>query len=116
MRFVVTILIAALTIALGFGYAMNPLPSFFYQTLVLLLIGTIGLYFYLIDIKQERSAYFVQIYIATLFAKILSYGAYMLFVVWDDKEQAGANALFFMVAYFVFTGVEILFLYRKVNG
>lgn len=116
MKFVLTLLATALVIASGFWYVITPLPSFFYQSLALLLFGTGGIYFYLVDIKQERPAYFVQIYIATLFVKILAYGAYMFFVVWDDKGGAADNALFFMVTYFIFTAVEIIFLYRKVNG
>lgn len=116
MKFVFTLVGAAVVIALGFGYAVTPLPSFFYQSLALLLFGTGGIYFYLVDIKQEKPTYFVQIYIATLFAKILAYGAYMFFVVWEDKPGAAANALFFMITYFIFTGIEIIFLYRKVNS
>jgi len=92
------------------------LPSFFYQTIALLLMGTIGLYFYLVDVKRQKTEYFVPLYIATMFVKILAYGAYILFVVWDDPSQASNNALLFMVTYFLFTAAEVLFLYRKVNG
>ncbi|MGE0586955.1 MAG: hypothetical protein AB7O48_00150 [Cyclobacteriaceae bacterium] len=116
MKFVFTLITAAVAIAVVFGYSIAPLPSFFYQSLALLLVGTGGIYFYLVDIKREKPDYFVQIYIATLFAKILAYGAYMFFVLWEDKGGAANNALFFMVTYFIFTAIEIIFLYRKVNG
>lgn len=116
MKFVFTLFTAGLIVAGVYWFAVPQLPSFFYQTLALLLMGTGAIYFYLVDIKKEKPEYFVQLYIATLFVKILAYGAYMLFVVWDDKVQAGDNALFFMVTYFLFTIVEIAFLYRKVRG
>lgn len=115
MRFILTLALVTSLLVAFYWYEVHTLPSYFYETLILLLIGTVGLYFYLVDIKKERSEFFVQLYIATLFAKILAYGAYVLFMVWDDKAQAGDNALFFMVTYFLFTVVEIIFLYVKVS-
>ncbi len=115
MKFLFTLLSAGLLVVGIYWFASPQLPSFFYQTLALLLLGTGAIYFYLIDIKKEKPEYFVQLYMATLFVKILAYGAYVFFVVWDDKAQAGDNALFFMVTYFLFTAVEVTFLYRKVS-
>lgn len=91
------------------------LPSYFYESLVLLFLGTTGIYFFLIDIKKQRPEYFTQLYLATLIVKILAYGAYVLYVVWDDQLQASNNALVFMVTYLLFTAAEIFFLYRKVT-
>jgi len=99
----------------GAPYVFVTLPSFFYQTMALVTLGTAGFYFYLADIKKQRPAYFVQVYMATLFAKILGYGAYVLFMVLDDPAQAPENALVFMVTYFIFTGLEIGFLYLKIT-
>lgn len=92
------------------------LPSYAYETIMLLFLGTAGIYFFLVDIKKNRSEYFVQLYIATLFVKMLAYGGYVLYMVWDDKSQAANNAAIFMVTYFIFTAVEIYFLYRKVTS
>lgn len=116
MRFLITLLLAALVI-IGAGLAYFPvLPSFFYQTIILLFLGAAGIYYYLVDIKEEKPKYFVQLYMLTLFVKLIAYGAYILFVVWDVPDQAIENALLFMVTYAIFTGIEIGFLYRKVNG
>ena len=115
MRLIATLLTITVLIVLLSHYAFLTIPSFFYQTLALVFLRTAGLYFYLLDVKKNRPEYFVQVYIATLFAKILAYGAYILFVVWDDPFQAHQNALIFMVTYFVFTAVEIGFLYQKIN-
>lgn len=110
----VLLLISLMTVLIG-QMIFPELPSFFYQTIILLLMGTTGIYFYLIDVKRQRPEYFVQLYLATLMAKILAYGGYVLFVVWDDPAQASNNALVFMFTYFIFTTVEIIFLYRKVS-
>ena len=101
-----------------FGYSQLAIefPSYFYQTLVLLVVGTVIIYFYVLEARREKPTYFVQVYMATLFAKIIGYGGYMLFVVWDDKSGASENVLFFMIGYFIFTAIEIIFLYRKVRG
>lgn len=110
------LVVAALAIVCISQLAFPFLPSYFYQTIVLLLLGTAGIYFYLADIKKQRPDYFIPLYIATLFAKLLAYGGYMLFVVMDDKPNATNNALIFMITYLVFTALETFFLYRKVNG
>ena len=115
MRLIITLIVSALLIVLIGHLAFEVLPSFFYQTVILVFLGTAGIYFYLVDIKKHRPEHFVQLYMATLIAKMLAYGAYVLFVVWDDPNQAANNALVFMVTYLVFTTAEIFFLYRKVN-
>lgn len=112
---VVLVLISLILIGIG-NWFFTVLPPYFYQTIALLFMGTVGIYFYLLDVKKNRPEYFVQMYIATQFAKILAYGSYMLFVVWDDSNRASDHALIFMITYFVFTAIEVIFLYRKVRG
>ena len=46
--------------------------------------------------------------------KLLAYGGYAYFMISSDKAGAGLNVVFFMFAYFIFTGLEIAFLYRKI--
>lgn len=116
MKFLLALLATAGILFIAYWQLSSPLPSFFYETMVLLLLGTGGLYFYLADIKKERPEYFIQLYIATLFAKMIAYAGYVFFMVWDDKQNAHANALFFMITYLLFTAVEVYFLYRKVNA
>jgi hypothetical protein len=111
----VLVLISLIFIWIG-QWFFPVLPSYFYQTIALLFFGTVGVYFYLLDVKKNRSEYFIQMYIATQFAKILAYGSYMLFIVWDDSNRASDHVIIFMVTYFVFTAIEVIFLYRKVRG
>ena len=116
MKFLIAVVVIGLFILLGYSQLATELPTFFYQTLALLIVGTTVIYFYLLDAHHEKPTFFVQIYMATLFAKIIGYGGYMLFVVWDDKSGAAENVQFFMIGYFVFTAIEIIFLYQKVRG
>lgn len=115
MKLIVTLLLLSIIIIIASQSLFIVLPSYFYESLILLFLGTAGIYFFLVDIKKQRPEYFVQLYMATLFIKILAYGAYVLFVVWDDRVHASNNALFFMITYFIFTATEIYFLYRKVT-
>ena len=109
----IVVLVLTSLIFIWIGHWFFPvLPPYFYQTIALLFFGTIGIYFYLLDVKKNRPEYFIQMYIA----KILAYGSYMLFIVWDDSNSAADHVLVFMIAYFFFTAIEIIFLYRKVRG
>ncbi len=117
MCFYFILTLAALGIAgAGHFYFFSSLPSYFYQTLALLYLGTAGIYFYLVDTKSPRPQQFVQLYMLTLFAKLIAYGGYIFFVVWDDPMEAPANALVFMTVYLLFTVIEVLFLYRAKRG
>ena len=117
MRFYLTLSLTALVVvSTGYFYLFSLLPSYFYQTVTLLLLGTAGIYFYLIDIKAARPRHFVQLYMLTLFAKLVAYGGYVFFVVWDDPAEASANALVFMIVYLLFTTIEVFFLYRAKGG
>jgi hypothetical protein len=90
---------------------IEALPSFFYQTLVFLLFSTIVIYAYLY--KVSKPDYFVQLYLLTMAVKLLAYGAYVYFMIMGDANGAIENVVFFMITYFLFTTLEILFLYRK---
>ena len=116
MRFLVALLASALlVVALG-HYLLPFIPSFFYQTIVLLFLGTAGIYYYLVDIQGRGPRYFVQLYLLTLVVKLVAYGGYILFVLWKRPGQGSENAGVFMVAYMLFTALEIGFLYQKVRG
>lgn len=89
-------------------------PSFFVQTLILLTITTSVIFVYLF--RARESSYFTQLYLLTMVVKVLAYCAYNLLMVLKDKPAAVNNVVFFMVVYFVFTALEIGFLYRVIIG
>jgi hypothetical protein len=85
-------------------------PSFFIETVILVMFSTGLLYRYLYNISTDL---FVQFYLLTIAAKILAYGAYMFLVISLDSAGAPGNVAFFMITYFAFTALEIGFLYHK---
>lgn len=93
------------------GQRWDALPSFFFQTLIFLLVSTSILYQYL-D-KFSKPDFFIQFYLLTIAVKILAYGAYNLVMIMDDRPGAPQNVVWFIMLYFLFTALEILFLYQK---
>lgn len=92
---------------------VEALPSYYIQTLVLLLFGTIVLYVYLF--RFDRQDLFVHVYLLSMVVKLLAYGAYNFFVITDDENGAVGNVVWFMIVYLLFTLLEIAFLFQKVS-
>ena len=119
IRFIIVLLISGFVVAGLTEVAVtlrwiDELPSFFYQTLIFLVFATTTIFVYLY--KTNRPDYFVQLYLFMMALKFLAYGAYNLFMILEDKAGAPLNVVFFVILYFVFTGLEIAFLYRKISG
>ena len=115
IKFLITLTFSALLIgAIGF-WVIEPLPEYFFRTLIFLFVSTAGLYRFLLRTKQQRPDFFVQFYLATMVVKLIAYGAYMFIVVTSQTENAVYDVMVFMVVYFIFTAIEIGFLYRQVN-
>jgi len=114
-KFLITlVLVAGLILATGL-WGVEPLPGYFYQTLIFLFISTAGLYRFLLRTKQQRPDFFVQFYLATLVVKLIAYGTYVFLMVHAQPGQMTPNIVFFMTVYFLFTFIEIGFLYRQVS-
>lgn len=114
-RFLIALTLTAfLILVLGY-WGLETLPTYFYRTLIFLFVSTVGLYRFLLRTKQQRPDFFVQFYLATMVVKLIAYGAYMFVVVTSQKGKAVNDVTFFMAVYFVFTAIEIGFLYRHVN-
>jgi hypothetical protein len=119
IRFFLTLIVVAiLMVASAWVMAQNQwwitsLPSFFYRTVIFLLFGTCVVFVYLY--KFDKPDYFVHLYLLSMVVKLLAYGAYNFFIVIEDQSAAIPNVVWFMIVYFVFTVVEIAFLYRKIS-
>jgi hypothetical protein len=118
VRFLFSLLLAAALIAAAVLYGVDTgyfnKPSFFLKTLALLTICTAFIYLYLY--KANKPAFFLQLYLLTMVVKVLAYCAYNLVMIMSDRPAAIGNVVFFMVAYFIFTALEIAFLYSKITG
>ena len=115
-RFFVVLILSALAIWglswLAHEQAWIPkLPSFFYQTLIFLSFGTGLIFRYLYRINKPDT--FVQFYLVMMVVKMLAFGAYAFFIVLEDRVGATYNIVFFLICYFIFTVLEIAFLFQK---
>lgn len=115
IKFLITLTVAAVLILAAGVWGAEPAPTFFYHTLIFLFVSTVGLYRFLLRTKQQRPDFFVQFYLATLAIKLIAYGVYVFLIVRNHPEQAMQNIVVFMIIYFLFTAIEIGFLYRQVN-
>jgi hypothetical protein len=57
----------------------------------------------------------VQLYLLSMVVKLIAFLAYNLVMVLDDRKGAMANVLYFLLVYFIFTAVEIAFLYKRIS-
>ena len=115
LKFLITLSLTAFAILAMALWGMERQPDFLYQTLIFLFLATAGLFRFLLKTKQERPDYFVQLYLLSLVVKILASSAYLFVMVIGQPEPA-RDVVFFMGVYFVFTALEITFLYKKVNS
>jgi hypothetical protein len=118
IRFILVLLVTGGVLALSGIVAvqqhiLSGLPSFFFETLIFLVFSTGVIYAYLY--KAATPGFFVQLYLLSMSVKLLAYGAYNFIVILQDRPGAGANVVFFMIAYGLFTALEIAFLYRKIT-
>ena len=89
------------------------LPSFFFQTLVFLTLGTGIMYRYLYQVKKPDT--FVQLYLFMMVLKIIAFGAYAFVIVLKDRADAASNIVFFLICYFICTALEVAHLFQKTN-
>lgn len=115
LRFVLVVSITAALMWAGGYLIFEQLPAFFYQSIILLVVTTVGLYRFLVNTKQNKPDLFVPLYLGTLALKLLAYGAYVFVMVQQQPEMAAENVVFFMIGYVIFIGLETVFLYRYVN-
>ena len=112
----VTLSIAGLLSAVYLGgqqHWLNTTPSFASEIILFLGISTIVIFYFLI--KHAQSPSFTQAYLVSMVLKMLTYAAFVLVIIFSDRAGAVANAVLFMIAYLLFTGLEVGFLFTAVN-
>lgn len=115
LRFLIAMCITALLLLGGGYWFFDALPGFFYQSLILLLVSTIALCRFLVNIRKNKSDLFVPVYLGTLAMKLIAYGAYIFVMAQQESERMAENVVFFMTGYAACTAVETVFLYRVVT-
>lgn len=116
-------LIIALTVAAGiiiatvaglkYAQIIPAFPTFFVEIVVFLFATTVVLFRLVVRAKEN---FFVQAYLLSMVVKLLGYGAFLFFVIMDDRQNAVPNVVLFLVGYLLFTALEIFYLYRRIRG
>lgn len=117
LRFFVVLTLAAfvlwaiLEVLINYGWVLTR-PSYSFEILALLYSATLIIYYYLCRVSENT---FVQLYLLTMAIKILAFASFALLMAMNDKPGVVSNVVFFLLAYLVFTALEIVFLYRRFN-
>lgn len=101
-----------LSVITGFVTLQLANPSYLILILTVLAIATWGIYFFM---QRTNRGDFVRNYMLTIVLKLLVGGIFIFILFYADKSGADANAVLFLVAYLLFTGLEVGFLFRKLG-
>ena len=91
----------------------DTIPSYAFEIIFVLGVST-GVIFYFL-IKRSKTPSFTQSYLLSIVLKMIGYGSFILVIIFRDKNGAFGNALLFMVAYLLFTALEVGFLFDRIN-
>jgi hypothetical protein len=91
---------------------LSTLPGLFWEILIFQAFSTTILFLYL---YRAQSNFFVQLYLLTMIIKLLAYGGFAVFVILADRPGALLNIGFFLISYLLFTLLELVILYPKIN-
>src|SRR5258708_38874476 len=102
----VAIAIAGLLSAVYLGgqqHWLNATPSFATEIILFLGISTSVIFYFLI--RHAQSTSFTQAYLLSMVLKMLTYAGFILVILFTDESGAMINAVLFLVAYLLFTGL-----------
>lgn len=119
LRFsLLTFLLAAILyggVAFGASQGWFEMPSFALESTLFLMIAHAGMFGFVTRHLNQQPGDFVKIYLGSAVLRILFFGVFIFLVIRLDPVSSTGNALFFLVSYFLFTGLEVVALYRTVN-
>src|SRR5712675_141297 len=101
-----------LTIATGVASLQFANPSFLILILTVLAVATWLVYFFIQRTNRED---FIKNYLLTIVLKLLVGGVFIFSLLYIDKPGSDANGILFMAAYVLFTGLEVGFLFKKLD-
>jgi hypothetical protein len=107
-----TVTLVALTAAIGMGAWYLAQPSFLVLMLSSLSTATWIVFFFM---QKTRSEDFIKNYLLTIVLKLLGGGIFVSILIYADQSGEEANAILFMVSYFLLTGLEVGFLFKRIK-
>ena len=105
----VVMLIVGLHLCIHYHWIENP-PSFSNESIALLFFVNVIIFYYLNRLSKDI---FVQLYLLSMAVKILAYASFTIIIILKDRDGAFANVVFFLIAYLIFTVLEVAFLYKR---
>lgn len=90
-------------------------PSYSDEIILFLGLAHLGLFLFVVRQLDNRPEDFVKIYLGSTVLRILFFGLFIFLVIRLDAAAGPSNALFFLVCYFLFTGLEVAALYPVVS-
>lgn len=107
-----TAILAILTALIGVVTTQVASPSFLTLILSSLAVATWLVFFFMQRTNQEN---FIKNYLLTIVLKLIAGGIFIFVLIYADEPSAEANALLFMVAYFLLTSLEVGFLFSRMK-
>ena len=92
-----------------------PKPTYSDEIILFLALSHLGLFGFVLRQLDARPEDFVKIYLGSTVLRILFFGVFIFLVLRLDPVSGPANALFFLLCYFLFTGLEVAALYPIVS-
>lgn len=107
-----TAVLVALTVLIGVVTTRLASPSF-----LTLILSSLGVATWLVFFLMQRTNHenFIKNYLLTIVLKLIAGGIFIFALIYADEPGAEANALLFMVAYFLLTSLEVGFLFSRLK-
>lgn len=83
--------------------------------LLFLAASTAGLFRIMISRINGPAQDFTRAYLAATVLRILVYGLFIWIVIFLDAEHSHGNAAIFLISYLLFTALEVVALFLKIN-
>jgi hypothetical protein len=91
-------------------------PSYLVSTIAVLLVSTFIAFYFLGRSRPSHPLDFVKNYLLSVVLKIMFGGVYVFAIMRFDMPSANANAIFFLICYFIFTALQVTALTIKKNA
>lgn len=107
------VLIAAGVIEMKAMGWIKAVPTYLAEIVAALSLSTLFIYYKLRKIPLDQPGVFTRSYLMSIVLKLLFGGAFILAVVFLDRNAAVGNGAVFVLSYLGFTGLEVTFLSKR---
>jgi hypothetical protein len=98
---------------LGAQWGWFPLPGYRYAIVGFLFLVTAALGVFLLKRINPPAEGFVMAYLGTMVLRIFLFAGFAVIMVFLDRSGASVNGAYFLVCYFLFTAIEVGYLFRQ---